>query len=71
MKCCICNKEIKRKGIKDYSGNNPYPVIATIDDLRCCDDCNRKYVVPVRAGWLTIHNLDALLNYLHTVSDLE
>lgn len=37
--CCICGKEIKGWG------NNPYPVK---EKGECCDDCNSKYVIPMR-----------------------
>lgn len=43
MKCCICGKTIKG------FGNNPYPLCADNDfDSRCCDECDSKYVIPVR-----------------------
>lgn len=38
-KCVICGKEIK-----EY-GNNPAPVK---DSGKCCDDCNKKIVIPAR-----------------------
>jgi len=41
MKCCICGKEF------EGYGNNPWPIDET-EDARCCDDCNRKKVVPAR-----------------------
>lgn len=41
MKCNLCGKEIKG------FGNNPDPLIENDDD-RCCDECNDKYVIPMR-----------------------
>ena len=38
MKCCICGKEIIG------FGNNPYPTVKT-PGVRCCDDCNNKFVI--------------------------
>ena len=38
-KCVLCGKEIKGHG------NNPAPVK---DSGRCCDDCNKKVVIPAR-----------------------
>lgn len=49
MKCCICNKEITDMG------NNPAgcidetkKLIQWNDEDRCCDDCNKTYVLPGR-----------------------
>ena len=49
MKCCICNKEITGMG------NNPAgcidetkKLIQWNDEERCCDDCNKQYVLPGR-----------------------
>ena len=43
MKCCICKKEIEKKG--DWTqGNNAQP----IKDGRCCDKCNYNVVIPAR-----------------------
>ena len=39
-KCCICS--VRFKGW----GNNPHP----FDGERCCDDCNNRFVMPVRIG---------------------
>ena len=39
--CSIC--EQKTHGF----GNNPDPVV-TIPDARCCDSCNRDYVIKAR-----------------------
>lgn len=38
MKCSICGKEIKGYG------NNPAP----LRRKKCCDDCNRQIVIPLR-----------------------
>ena len=38
MKCCFCKKEIKGYG------NNAEP----IRKGECCDECNRKFVIPTR-----------------------
>lgn len=37
--CCICGK------VYDGFGNNPYPYKKS---GRCCDQCNRDYVIPSR-----------------------
>ena len=39
QECCICHKSF-------YGyGNNPAPIA---NGGRCCDDCNRKVVMPTR-----------------------
>lgn len=47
MKCCICGCEIEHPFIKDYFGNNPWPVNQE-EDARCCDECNDTVVIPAR-----------------------
>lgn len=49
MKCCICGKYIRGYG------NNPHGhlddeggIIEYEPSQRCCDDCNRLYVIPGR-----------------------
>lgn len=37
--CCICGKEYKG------AGNNPWPISGRGN---CCDDCNRRLVIPAR-----------------------
>tara|TARA_R100000353_G_scaffold79411_1_gene59830 strand:- start:249 stop:455 length:207 start_codon:yes stop_codon:yes gene_type:complete len=49
MKCCICKGEIEKQYTEEGEmywdqGNNAQP----IDDGRCCNDCNRKVVIPAR-----------------------
>lgn len=39
FKCCICRK------VKEGYGNNPRPYLF---HGRCCDKCNREYVIPLR-----------------------
>ena len=53
LKCCICGKE------SESWGNNPAGAIGEDgqeiiwkDDDRCCDECNRIYVVPGRIALL-------------------
>lgn len=53
MKCCICGKEIIGYGNnpwgamwKTENGNIVEPVYNI--DARCCDDCDRRYVIPGR-----------------------
>ena len=41
MICNICGREIEGQG------NNPFP-ISESDDDRCCDYCNKAYVIPAR-----------------------
>lgn len=40
-KCCICGKDLIGRP------NNPWPV-DIIKSHACCDDCNRKKVIPAR-----------------------
>ena len=53
MICCICGNTIKPiwndKGSWD-KGHNPFPIIPVCKDngCRCCDDCNKKLVLPLR-----------------------
>lgn len=47
MKCCICGKEMVHPFLKQYRGNNPWPVDKTAG-ARCCDECNATYVIPKR-----------------------
>ena len=39
--CCLCGKE------KEGFGNNPYPLVTNVE-LRCCDYCNMRLVIPAR-----------------------
>lgn len=42
-KCCLCGEPF------NGYGNNPAPI--TYDKrLRCCNDCNVKYVIPARSA---------------------
>ena len=41
MKCCLCGKEAGKWG------NSIWP-ISINEDNRCCDECNRAYVIPAR-----------------------
>ena len=40
-RCCVCGR------MYEGYGNNPSP-IPHRDEERCCDDCNRRYVIPIR-----------------------
>ena len=51
--CCICGKEIKGKGNnpagaawRQLDGRIVMPIFG--EDDRCCDGCNRLYVIPGR-----------------------
>jgi|SRR5215472_5226352 len=63
--CSIC------KGEFGHFGNNPAPFPWEKDE-RCCDDCNRRFVVPVRI--LNIgHDVDpegALMVILTKIAEL-
>ena len=39
--CCICGAPI------EGFGNNPYPCVS-IENARCCDECNQNVVIPAR-----------------------
>ena len=42
FRCCLCGKPF-------YGyGHNPYPITNDVR-MRCCDECNRKKVIPERA----------------------
>lgn len=41
FKCCICGLTF------EGWGNNPWPVNKS-ENARCCDFCNRAYVIPER-----------------------
>ena len=44
-KCCFCGKEI------EGYGNDPRPIKVACEKMpRCCDDCNKKFVIPTRAS---------------------
>lgn len=45
FKCCICHKE------STGYGNNPNPYKFS---GRCCDACNRTYVIPARFALLNL-----------------
>ena len=47
FKCCICKK------VKEGYGNNPHPYMF---HGRCCDDCNKLYVIPMRILLLDQNN---------------
>lgn len=38
MKCCLCKNEYEGEG------NNANP----LSNQKCCDDCNKKRVIPAR-----------------------
>lgn len=40
--CCICGRVIHGQ-----YGNDPWPVVMTLN-AQCCDDCNNEIVVPAR-----------------------
>ena len=42
--CCICKQQIKPNWHGWAGGNNAEP----IDRGRCCDDCDKRYVIPAR-----------------------
>ena len=44
VKCCFCGKEIL-----EIMGNNPWPV-NTIENARCCIECNWRVVIPARTA---------------------
>ena len=44
FKCCICKK------VKEGYGNNPNPYMF---HGRCCDECNRLYVIPLRINLMS------------------
>ena len=53
MKCCICGKKIKGWGNnpdcaawKTHDGKIEMPGFK--EDDRCCNDCNRRFVIPGR-----------------------
>lgn len=49
MKCCICNKEITGMGNSPAGCiDETKKLIQWNDEDRCCDDCNKQYVLPGR-----------------------
>lgn len=46
LKCCICGQTML-----DH-GNNPFPIKS---EGRCCDSCNRKFVIPMRFIQLAVN----------------
>lgn len=52
MRCSICNQEMTHPTLKNYLGNNPFP-IRTDENARCCDSCNENFVIPARIIALT------------------
>ena len=60
--CCICGKPLVNERYGDrYFGNNANPVF----DGRCCDDCDNKFVIPARIGWVDIKNVPFLRYHLY------
>jgi len=60
MKCCICGKEVGRYGNNpDGALDENGKAIVWGEYDRCCDDCNRKYVVPGRIALLTDRTVEA------------
>lgn len=49
LKCSICSEIIKPNSFGWKYGNNAQP----INDGRCCDICNYKYVIPARLKQLS------------------
>ena len=50
MKCCICDKTIRKVGLWT-AGNNAQPVA----EGRCCAKCNKEVVIPMRLQIFKIH----------------
>lgn len=51
-RCCICGAVFE-----DWDfGNNPDPISFGEEDERCCNDCNEKFVVPLRWYRLAKHD---------------
>lgn len=45
IKCCFCGKEV------EGYGNDPRPIKVACEEMpRCCDECNKKFVVPTRVS---------------------
>ena len=57
-RCCICGAVIE-----DF-GNNPDPISFGEENERCCDDCNERFVIPLRWNRMTKH-------YKAVMKDLE
>lgn len=66
MKCSICGREIFHPLIKNYLGNNPYPV-RTGEDDRCCDNCNDMFVTRARLVSMNLpkENMEQFANGLN------
>ncbi len=48
MLCVICKNTIEANPVNGYAGgNNPAPIYLEPGE-RCCDDCDRGFVIPVR-----------------------
>lgn len=45
LKCSICGNIIKPNWFGWADGNDAQP----INNGRCCDECNSRYVIPVRS----------------------
>jgi|GEM_PF-2588376 len=48
INCCLCGEKITFLPISKWPyGNNPHPLMREDND-RCCDNCNKSYVLPTR-----------------------
>lgn len=59
-RCCICGEN--RAENSAVWGNNPEPFGEGTD--RCCDDCNDRFVVPVRIIFGRAYHNKSMLNVL-------
>lgn len=49
MKCCICKKEFHGWKNNPYGAlNEKHEPINWKPDAGCCDECNKRYVIPGR-----------------------
>lgn len=64
MKCCFCNQDF------EGFGNSTWPIypdaihcekdIPNGEQMRCCDNCNQKYVITARVNPMAITHIRKL-----------
>ena len=63
--CCICNGDYGKYGNNPITGKLPqFDKLAAENDLRCCDECNTDFVIPMRMSRIVEDDAKTIDNML-------